>query len=126
MRPDVDGHPLISGWWWKETRKAALGRHLLAHVPLGSPEGYVFLELALKTDREFLGTGNERVQGQTVFRHDWIHMPESLELGSFPHLALLSSSLAPFSNSQMLSRQPPEAVDLNQAWLWAGALSALW
>ena len=126
MRPDADGRPLLSGRGWKETRKAALGWHLLAHVPLGSPEGYVFLELALKTNREFLGTGNERVHGHTIFRHDWIHMPESLELGSFPCLALLSSSLAPFSSSQMLSRQPPEAVALNQAWLWAGALSALW
>lgn len=114
------------GQGWQETRKAALGRHLLARVPLGSPEGYVFLELALKTNREFLGTGNGRVQGQTIFRHDWIHTLESLELGSFPRLALLSSSLAPFPSSRMLSRQPPEAVALNPAWPWAGALSALW
>ena len=50
MRPDADGRPLLSGRGWKETRKAALGRHLLARVPLGSPEGYVFPELALKTN----------------------------------------------------------------------------
>lgn len=96
VRPDADSHPLLRWPGGKETRKAALGWHLLARVPLGSPDGYVFLELALKMTREFVGTGNGRVRGQTVFRHDWIHTFESLELGFFPYLALLSSSLAPF------------------------------
>lgn len=54
------------GRGWKETKKAAPGPHLLARVPLGSPDGYVFLELALKMIREFVGTGNGRVQGQTL------------------------------------------------------------
>lgn len=35
---------------WKGTRKAALGQHLLARVPLGA-SGYVFLELALKNEQ---------------------------------------------------------------------------
>ena len=64
MRPDADSRPLLSGRGWKETGKAALGRHLLARVPLGSPEGCVFPELALKTNREFLGTGNGGSRGR--------------------------------------------------------------
>lgn len=109
------------GQGWKGTRKAALGRHLLARVPLGAPGGCVFLELALKMNREFLGTGHRRVQRQTVFRNDWTRMLESLELGFFPCLAL-----APFSGSQMLSRLLLETVALNPAWPWAGAPSTLW
>lgn len=113
VRPDAGGHPLLRWPGWKWTREAALGQHLLARVPLGAPDGHVFLELALKMNREFSGTGHRRVQGQTVFRNNWTHTLESLSWAS-SHVWLL----VPFSGSSDVVQTAAEMVALNPAWPW--------